>query len=57
MNGFLCFLCVAAARSAQLRNIAELSRDVDVAPNTVKRWVSILQASGIAFLVEAYHST
>ncbi|MGA8830524.1 MAG: DUF4143 domain-containing protein, partial [Desulfomonilaceae bacterium] len=53
---FLRFLRAAAARSAQLLNIAELSRDVDVAPNTVKRWVSILQASGIAFLVEAYHS-
>ena len=53
---FLRLLRAAAARSAQLLNIAELSRDVDVAPNTVKRWVSILQASGIAFLVEAYHS-
>jgi predicted AAA+ superfamily ATPase len=53
---FLRFLRAAAARSAQLLNMVELSRDVDVAPNTVKRWVSILQASGIAFLLEAYHS-
>ena len=53
---FLRFLRAAAARSAQLLNMVELSRDVDVAPNTVKRWISILQASGIAFLLEAYHS-
>ena len=53
---FLRFLRAAAARSAQLLNMVELSRDVDVSPNTVKRWVSILQASGIAFLLEAYHS-
>jgi len=51
---FLRFLRAAAARSAQLLNIVSLSRDADVAPNTAKRWISILRASGIAYLLEPY---
>lgn len=53
---FLRFLRAAAARSAQLLNIAELARDADVAPNTAKNWLSILQASSIVFLLEPYHA-
>jgi uncharacterized protein len=51
---FLRFLRAAAARSAQLLNVVNLSRDADVAPNTAKRWISILRASGIAYLIEPY---
>jgi predicted AAA+ superfamily ATPase len=53
---FLRFLRSAAARSGQLLNFAELARDVDVAPNTAKSWLSILQASGIIYLLEPYHT-
>jgi predicted AAA+ superfamily ATPase len=51
---FLRFLRAAAARSGQLLNLAELARDADVAPNTAKQWMSILQASGIVYLLEPY---
>ena len=53
---FLRFLRAAAARTGQLLNLAELARDADVAPNTAKTWLSILQVSGIAYLLEPYHT-
>lgn len=53
---FLRFLRAAAARSGHLLNLAELARDADVAPNTAKHWLSILQASGIVYLLAPYHT-
>ena len=51
---FLRFLRACAARTAQMCNMAELARDADVAPNTAKKWLSILQASGIVYMLEPY---
>lgn len=51
---FLRFLRASAARTGQLLNMAELARDADVAPNTAKRWLSILQASGLVYLLEPW---
>lgn len=53
---FLRFLRATAARSAQLLNISDLARDTDVSPNTAKNWLTILQTSGIVYLLDAYHS-
>ena len=53
---FLRFVRACAARTAQLLNVADLARDADVAPNTAKSWLSILEASGVVFLLEPYHS-
>lgn len=53
---FLRFIRAAAARTGQMLNLAEFARDADVAPNTAKRWLSILQASGLVYLLEPYHS-
>lgn len=53
---FLRFLRAAAARTAQQLNLSDLARDADVAPNTAKHWISILQTSGIIWLLEAWHS-
>ncbi len=53
---FLRFLRAAAARTGRLLNMAELARDADVAPNTAKNWISILQTSGIVYLLEPYHT-
>jgi predicted AAA+ superfamily ATPase len=51
---FLRFLRAAAARSGNLLNMAELAKDADVAPNTAKNWLSILQTSGIVYLLQPY---
>lgn len=53
---FLRFLRAAAARTGQLLNMAEMARDADIAPNTAKKWLSILQASGLVYLLEPYFS-
>lgn len=55
-SAFLRFLRAAAARTGQLLNTADLARDADVAPNTAKSWLSILQGSGIVYLLEPWHS-
>jgi len=53
---FLRFLRSMAARTGQLLNMADLARDADIAQNTAKSWLSILEASGIVHLVEPWHS-
>ena len=51
------FLRAAALRAGQLLSLSELARDVGIAPNTAKSWVSILEASRQIFLLEPYHSS
>jgi predicted AAA+ superfamily ATPase len=53
---FTRFVRSAAARTAQLVNLADMARDVGIAPNTAKQWLSVLQASGLVFLLEPYHT-
>ncbi len=54
---FLRFLRATAARTGQLLNLAELARDADMAPNTAKHWLSILQTAEIIYLLEPYHTS
>ena len=49
------FLRGAAARTGQLLNVADLARDADVAPNTARSWLSILEASGLVYLLPPWH--
>lgn len=51
------FLRAAALRAGQLLSLSELARDIGVAPNTVKSWISILETSQQIFLLEPYHSS
>lgn len=53
---FLRFLRACAARTGQMLNISNLAKDADIALNTAKKWLSILQASFQIFLVQPYHS-
>lgn len=53
---FLRFLKACAARTAQLLNLSDLARDADIAVNTAKSWLSILQASFQIMLLPPYHS-
>jgi uncharacterized protein len=55
LSTFLRFVRAAAARTGQLLNIAELARDADVAPNTGKHWLAVLEASGLVHLVQPWH--
>lgn len=51
---FLRFLKILAPLTAQQLNYANLARNIDVAPNTVKNWVNILQTLGIIYLLQPY---
>ena len=51
---FLRFLRAAAARSGQMLNMANIARDADISPKTAKSWLSILEASGIIYLLAPY---
>ena len=53
---FLRFLRAAAARTGQLLNISDLARDADIAPNTAKTWLSIINSSGIIYLLQPFHN-
>lgn len=53
-SAFLSFLRAAAARTAQIVNLADLARDVGVSPNTAKAWLSVLETSGLVFLLRPY---
>ncbi len=48
-------LRAAALRAGQLVSYADLARDVGIAPNTAKRWLSVLEASQQVFFLEPYH--
>jgi predicted AAA+ superfamily ATPase len=53
---FLKFLKVAAARTGQLLNCADMARDVEVSVNTTKSWLSVLETSGLIYLLRPYSS-
>jgi hypothetical protein len=57
LAAFTRFLRSAAARTAQLLNVADMARDVGVAPNTARHWLSVLEASGLIYLLEPYHTS
>jgi predicted AAA+ superfamily ATPase len=48
-------LQLLAARTSQMLNMSDISRDLGVAVNTVKRWISILEASYIIFLLPPFY--
>lgn len=53
---FLKFLRAAAARSGQLLNLSDIARDTGITPATATKWLSILETSGIIYLLEPYHT-
>lgn len=50
------FITAAAARTGQLLNCADLSRDAAVDSKTAKSWLSVLRASGLVYLLQPWHS-
>jgi predicted AAA+ superfamily ATPase len=56
LRDFERFLRACALRSANLLNKADLARDVGIAPSTANQWLSMLEASGQAVLIEPWLS-
>ncbi len=50
------FLELCAGRTAQLLNLSSLAKDCGVSQPTARSWLSVLEASFIAFRLPAFHS-
>lgn len=48
------FVKAAAARTGQLLNLADIARDVAIDAKTAKLWLSVLEASGLVYLLHPY---
>jgi hypothetical protein len=53
---FQLFVRALAARSAQLLNLSGLARELGIAVNTVKRWLSLLEATYQVIVLRPYHA-
>lgn len=54
---FTKFMVAAAAATGQLLNVASLARDVGISQPTAERWLSILVASNIVYLLQPYSNS
>jgi predicted AAA+ superfamily ATPase len=49
------FMRLAAVRTGQLLSLSSFAADIGVSPNTIKSWLSVLEASQVVHLLEPYH--
>jgi predicted AAA+ superfamily ATPase len=55
-TAFMRFMTAVAAGTGGILNCSSLSRDVGVSVPTIERWISVLLASNIIFLLRPYHN-
>ena len=55
-HDFMTFLSCLAARVGQLLNANNLAQDVGVSAPTIRSWLSILESSGVVYLLHPYHT-
>ncbi len=55
-DAFRRFMISIAARTGEVLNYTNIATDIGKEVNTIKNWVSILEASGIIYLLEPYAS-
>lgn len=56
LRDFRRFLSLLAFRVGQLMNYSEVAKEVGVAVNTIKAWVSALETSGLIILLPPYYN-
>lgn len=56
LTEFQNFLRILAARSGQLLNLTDIARDLGLAVNTVKAWLSVLEATYQVMVLRPYHA-
>ena len=54
---FTKFLTAVAARTGELLNYANIASDMGVSEPTVKKWISILERTGIVYLLQPYSAS
>ncbi|MCK4881774.1 MAG: ATP-binding protein [Candidatus Omnitrophica bacterium] len=55
LSRFEMFLKICASQTGQILNLSHLSNECGIAVNTVKSWLSVLEASYIVFLLRPHH--
>ncbi|OGX39383.1 MAG: AAA family ATPase [Omnitrophica WOR_2 bacterium RIFCSPHIGHO2_02_FULL_50_17] len=55
LSRFETFLKICASQTGQILNLSHLSNECGIAVNTVKSWLSVLEASYIIFLLKPHH--
>ncbi len=55
LNQFNRFMRLCAGRAGQILNMSLLAKDADISVNTVKAWLSVLEASYVLFFLHPYH--
>ncbi len=55
IRDFRRFIQICASRVAQILNMSEIARDIGVSVMTVKKWISVLEASYIVFLLPPFY--
>ncbi len=55
LSRFEMFLKICATQTGQILNLSHLSNECGIAVNTVKSWLSVLEASYIIFLLRPHH--
>ena len=51
------FLTAVAARTGELLNYANIANDVGVSEPTIKSWISILERTGIVYILQPYSNS
>ena len=54
LDAFRRFMVACASRTGQMLNYANIAEEVGKDANTIKNWVSILEASGIIYILEPF---
>lgn len=54
LRDFQRFIRACAMRAGQLVNFSNLAKDVGVSANTIKSWLTVLEASGLIVLLQPY---
>ena len=57
LDAFRKFMVACAARTGQMLNYTNIANEVGKDANTIKNWVSILEASGIVYILEAFSNS
>lgn len=57
LDAFRRFMVACAARTGQMLNYANIADEVGKDANTIKNWVSILEASGIVYILEPFSNS
>lgn len=57
LRDFQLFIQLLASRCAQILNLSTFASELGISVNTIKKWISILEASQIVYILPAYYRT